>query len=79
MIEDKDLLKKLEELVNRDEATFTEEEVKTVKKMVKVYSAFEVLGSLGSLIKTTLLWFATIIGVYVTAKSGLITWLSTLK
>ena len=76
---DKELLEKLEKMIKEVDGKFTEDETRTVKKMVKVYSAFEVLGSLGGLIKTTLLWFATIIGLWVTAKSGLISWISALK
>jgi hypothetical protein len=78
-MENEELLQKLEELMHKDTADFTEDEVKTIKKMVRVYSAFEVLGSIGQVIKTTLLWFAAIIGTWLSLKSGLISWIGTLK
>lgn len=77
--EKEELFDKLEQMIKEVDGKFSEEETNTIKKMVKIYLAFEVLGSIGKVIKTTLLWFATMIGLYVAAKSNLIAWIGALK
>lgn len=78
-MEEEDILKKIEEILNKEEEIFTEDERKTLKKMVRVYQAFEVLGGVGSVIKNTLGWFVFIGGTWFALKSGLINWLGALK
>lgn len=78
-MEEEDILKKIEEILIKEEEIFTEDERKTLKKMVRVYQAFEVLGGVGSVIKNTLGWFVFIGGTWFALKSGFLNWLGAFK
>jgi hypothetical protein len=79
-LNDKEVLDKLLKLVDNKEVTvFNEEEVKTLKRVINIVTALDTLGSLGSIIKNVLMWLAFIIGIYLSVKNGLISWIIEVK
>jgi len=77
---DEEVLDKILKLVeDKDITIFTPEEVTTLRRVVKIVSAFDALGTLGSVIKNILLWLSVIIGIYLSAKNGFITWVVGIK
>lgn len=78
--EDARLLEKLKSVVEENGSiSFTASEVKIVKKMIKIFIAFEALGELGNLLKTVLLWIGAIIGSWLAIKTGMVNWLGSVK
>lgn len=78
--EDREVLEKLLELAEGQDVTiFDEDEVKTLKRVIKIVTAIETLGSLGSMIKSVLIWFSVMIGLYLGFKNGLVTWIVGLR
>ena len=58
---------------------FSKEEIDVLRRMVKVFMAFEVLGTIGGMIKTVLLWFGVIITSWIAIKGGVIAWIVNLR
>ena len=77
---DEEVLDKILKLVeDKDITIFTPEEVTILKRVVKIVSAFDALGSLDSVIKNILLWLSVIIGIYFSVRNGFITWVVGIK
>lgn len=58
--------------------TFTGDEVKALKRVVKIVQAFDILGGLGHFIKNVLMWIAFMIGAWLAFKNGIAGWVKSL-
>jgi hypothetical protein len=58
-------LKKLEELLSRHKVTiFTEEEVVTIRRMIRLYQGYDALGKLANFARGTVIWIGAMAAAY---------------
>lgn len=61
------------------EAKFTAAEVKSLRRVVKMVQAFDVLGGLGRFIKGVLGWFVIVFAAWFALKNGVTEWVRGLQ
>ncbi len=69
-------IEKIQHMIDeRGESLFTTEEADALRKFAKFMLALATLGSVGSAIKSIIVWLGVIIGGYMALKNGLAEWI----
>lgn len=80
--QEKAFLEKLEEVVDqalhqKGVINFTPEEAELLKRVAARERAWASIGALAGSVKAILTWFGVMIGMYMAARAGLLSWLTT--
>ena len=69
-------LAKLQKLIEERDGTFTEPERRVLHRFAQVLIALETLGSLGAMIRSTLVWIGGLLALWFAFTNGLGQWVA---